>query len=51
MDAAAFVTTMGDRITPRTTEEDRRAVVAATGRDDRAPVVIEPFSEWVLRGS
>jgi fructuronate reductase len=50
VDGAAFVTTMVDRITPRTTEEDRRAVAAATGADDRAPVVTEPFSEWVLSG-
>jgi len=37
------VTTMVDRITPRTTPED---VVP----DDRCPVVTEPFSEWVLSG-
>lgn len=47
---ATFVTTMVDRITPRTTEQDRRDVVAATGRTDLAPVVTEPFSEWVLSG-
>ena len=38
------VTTMVDRITPRTTPEDRRRA------DDRCPVVTEPFSEWVLSG-
>jgi fructuronate reductase len=47
----AAVTTMVDRITPRTSEEDRRAVAAATGLDDRAPVATEPFSEWVLSGT
>ena len=31
--------------------EDVRAVRAATGRDDRVPVVTEPFSEWVLSGA
>ena len=48
--SVSFVTTMVDRITPRTTEEDRAAVAEATGLDDRAPVVTEPFSEWVLSG-
>jgi fructuronate reductase len=47
----AFVTTMVDRITPATTDEDVRTVAAATGWSDRAPVVTEPFSEWVLAGS
>ncbi|MBB2914173.1 mannitol-1-phosphate/altronate dehydrogenase [Streptosporangium becharense] len=44
------VTTMVDRITPYPTEEDVAAVAAATGRSDAAPVVAEPFSEWVLCG-
>lgn len=46
----SFVTTMVDRITPRTTDEDRAAVAAATGLRDSAPVVTEPFAEWVLSG-
>ena len=46
----SFVTTMVDRITPRTTDEDRAAVAAATGLRDAAPVVTEPFAEWVLSG-
>lgn len=46
----SFVTTMVDRITPRTTDEDRAAVAAATGLQDSAPVVTEPFAEWVLSG-
>jgi fructuronate reductase len=46
----AVVTTVVDRITPATTDEDRTAVRAATGVDDRCPVVTEPFSEWVLSG-
>ncbi len=41
----AFVTTMVDRITPRTTDEDRQAVGW-----DAVPVVTEPFTEWVLSG-
>ncbi|HET8787303.1 MAG TPA: mannitol dehydrogenase family protein [Actinomycetes bacterium] len=46
----AFATTMVDRITPKTTQEDLHTVKAATGLDDRAPVATEPFSEWVLSG-
>ena len=46
----AFVTTTVDRITPRTTDADRAALAAATGIDDPAAVVTEPFSEWVLQG-
>lgn len=46
----SFVTTVVDRITPRTTPDDVGTVAAATGRHDAAPVVTEPFSEWVLSG-
>jgi fructuronate reductase len=46
----AFASTMVDRITPATTDADRRAVEAATGWRDRAPVVTEPFAEWVVSG-
>jgi fructuronate reductase len=49
-DNVAFVTTMVDRITPRTTDADRAEVLAATGVDDPETVVTEPFSEWVLAG-
>ncbi|MDT0167203.1 mannitol dehydrogenase family protein [Actinotalea sp. AC32] len=44
----SFVSTMVDRITPATTDADRAAVRRLTGRDDAAPVVTEPFAEWVL---
>jgi fructuronate reductase len=47
----AFVTTMVDRITPATTADDAQAAFALTGRSDGAPVVTEPFSEWVLSGN
>lgn len=50
-ESVSFVTTMVDRITPHTTDEDRRRVLAATGRCDPCPVVTEPFSEWVLAGA
>ena len=50
-DSISLVTTMVDRITPQTTPHDIRAVLEATGRDDRCPVVTEPFHEWVLAGT
>jgi fructuronate reductase len=50
-DCISVPTTMVDRITPRTTAKDMQIVRAATGRDDRRPVVTEPFSEWVLTGA
>jgi fructuronate reductase len=49
-DTVSFATTMVDRITPATTDDDVRAVAAQTGRADAAPVVTEPFSEWVIGG-
>jgi fructuronate reductase len=48
--SVAYVTTMVDRITPRTTPEDMRTVLEATGVHDSSPVGTEPFSEWVLSG-
>ena len=49
-DQVSFVTTMVDRITPRTTDADVRAVAERTGWPDAVPVVTEPFTEWVLSG-
>jgi fructuronate reductase len=49
-DSVAVVTTMVDRITPRTAPEDVRTVLKAVGFDDRCPVVTEPFHDWVLSG-
>jgi fructuronate reductase len=46
----SFVTTMVDRITPATTADDLRTVAELTGYVDEAPVVTEPYSEWVLSG-
>nr|WP_255622082.1 hypothetical protein [Tessaracoccus sp. OS52] len=46
----SFVDTSIDRITPRTTDEDRQAVAEATGYEDASPVITEPFSSWVLAG-
>jgi fructuronate reductase len=45
-----FATSMVDRITPATTDEDRALVAAAQGYQDAAPVPTEPFSEWVISG-
>jgi len=50
-ESVSVVTTMVDRITPRATPQDVRIVRAATGLDDRAPVVCEPYAEWVLDGT
>ncbi|CCH87629.1 Fructuronate reductase [Modestobacter italicus] len=47
----SVATTVVDRITPAPTDDDRRAVLAGTGVDDRCPVATEPFSEWVLAGA
>jgi fructuronate reductase len=49
-DNVSFVTTMVDRITPHTTDDDVRAVAEQTGWRDAVPVVTEPFTEWVLSG-
>jgi fructuronate reductase len=49
-ESVACVTTMVDRITPRTSPEDLQTVKQATGLDDRCAVGTEPFSEWVLSG-
>ena len=46
-----FATSMVDRITPVTTDEDRALVEQACGYVDAAPVPTEPFSEWVVSGA
>jgi fructuronate reductase len=46
----AFVSTSVDRITPRTTDRDRLLVQRELDRVDEAPVVCEPFTDWVLSG-
>jgi fructuronate reductase len=47
---ASFVITMVDRITPRTTDDDRARLRAEIGVDDPLPVTTEPYVEWVLAG-
>jgi fructuronate reductase len=49
-DTVSFATTMVDRITPEPTAQDVATVEAQTGFADRAPVVTEPFTEWVISG-
>jgi fructuronate reductase len=44
----AFPGTMVDRIVPATTDADILAVTAALGLHDAAPVVAEPFRQWVI---
>ena len=46
-----FPTSMVDRITPVTTDEDREEVRRWFGVDDQWPVVCEPFTQWVLEDS
>jgi fructuronate reductase len=47
----SFVSTCVDRITPATTPADLAAVTRERGYVDRAPVVTEPFRDWVLSGA
>lgn len=46
--SCAFPCSMVDRIVPRTTDEDRRAVTQALGLHDAWPVLAEPYLEWVV---
>lgn len=44
----ACPSTMVDRIVPAVTGSDRAGVAAAIGLEDRATVLTEPFSQWVI---
>ncbi|MFN4142737.1 mannitol dehydrogenase family protein [Aestuariivirga sp.] len=44
----AFPATMVDRIVPATTDADRVRIAAATGLEDRWPVVTEAYNNWVI---
>jgi fructuronate reductase len=46
----SFVSTSVDRITPRTTGDDVAVVAEDCGYRDAAPVVTEPFHNWILSG-
>lgn len=43
-----FPNSMVDRIVPRTMDADRERIAAALGVPDAAPVVAEPFFDWVV---
>jgi fructuronate reductase len=47
----SFASCVVDRITPRTVAADREEVRQVLGLWDDAPVVTEPFSEWVISGA
>jgi mannitol 2-dehydrogenase len=44
----AFPSTMVDRITPKTSSQDRETIERRFGVADRWPVVTEPFTQWVV---
>lgn len=44
----AFPSTMVDRIVPATADDDRKAVLTASGLRDAWPVMTEPFTQWVI---
>lgn len=44
----AFPSSVVDRITPRPGPDAARIALAATGREDRAAVLAEPYREWVI---
>jgi fructuronate reductase len=46
-----FATSMVDRITPATTDNDRTLVAQTQGYRDASPVPTEPFHEWVVSGA
>ncbi|MFD2741125.1 mannitol dehydrogenase family protein [Sulfitobacter aestuarii] len=48
MDQLAFPNSMVDRITPATSEAKRAMVADIFGVEDAAPVVCEPFTQWVM---
>ena len=46
--AAAFPSTMVDRIVPSTTDADRAEVTDLIGAEDAWPIMTEPFTQWVI---
>lgn len=48
-DQGRFPSTMVDRIVPATKPEDIARVAALTGAQDDAPVMHEPFRQWVVQ--
>ncbi|WP_235875751.1 mannitol dehydrogenase family protein [Saccharopolyspora terrae] len=50
-DHVSIVSTVVDRITPAPVSGDAEAAARLSGLRDAAPVVAEPFTEWLLCGS
>lgn len=50
-DNVTFPNGMVDRITPATTDADRRFLAEEYGLEDGWPVVTEPFRQWVIEDS
>ncbi|MDW4499675.1 mannitol dehydrogenase family protein [Sulfitobacter sp. D35] len=48
IDEGRFPSTMVDRIVPATTADDIAKLTAETGVEDAAPVLHEPFRQWVI---
>nr|WP_245741400.1 hypothetical protein [Herbiconiux ginsengi] len=48
-DSVSFPSSSVDRITPQIAEDELRELIVTTG--DEAPVVAEPFSDWVVSGA
>jgi mannitol 2-dehydrogenase len=48
-DHVTFPSSMVDRITPRTSDQDRQDLADRFGVEDAWPVVAEPFTQWVLQ--
>ncbi|GAA4966833.1 mannitol dehydrogenase family protein [Actinoplanes utahensis] len=48
-DGVSFPATMVDRIVPATSADHLRRTALALGADDAAPVVAEPFTQWVMQ--
>ncbi|MDT7766354.1 MAG: sorbose reductase [Mycobacterium sp.] len=46
--SVAFPNSLVDRITPSVTAEDAARLNAASGLDDRIPLVAEDFTQWVI---
>lgn len=46
--SVSFPNSMVDRITPASTTQDHEQIAKHIGLDDAAPVMTEPFSQWVI---
>lgn len=51
LENVSFPDSMVDRITPATTDADRKDLHDKFGINDKWPVIAEPFTQWVLENS